>query len=75
MGTEIARVSGWFIGMLAVLISEIRCMKLSRLCLTIIPIYWASVNPTINKFMILRMSSWKNMISYSAKLLTMINWK
>ena len=75
MGTEIARVSGLLIGMLAVLISEIRCMKLSRLWLTIIHIYWASVNPTINKFMILRMSSWKNMISYSAKLLTMIIWK
>ena len=75
MGTEIARVSGLPIGMLAVPISEIRCMKLSRLCLTIIPIYWASVNQTIKGFMILRMSSCKNMISFSAKLLTMINWK
>ena len=32
--------------MLEELICTTKCMKLSRLCLTIIPIYWASVNPT-----------------------------
>ena len=57
METEIAKVSDLPIGMLAVLILLIRCMKLSRLCLSTIHTYRASVNQTIRRCMILMMLS------------------
>ena len=52
METEIAKVSDLPIGMLAVPILLTRCMRLRGLCLTIILIYWASVNQIIKRSMI-----------------------
>ena len=57
METDIAKVSDLPIGMLAVLILLIRCMKLSSLSLTTIHTYWVSVNQTIRRCMILMMFS------------------